>query len=237
MSQDDFLDDLPFPDGQEALGAASKSGTRPAAVPQALRPRLAVEPPAAASEPVKPAPAAPNHPKALRATVSPPEGSEVNTPRQHPYLPMKGVRTDGPAARKLRPPPGRAAAVVANPSEPAGPSDAEINMRWDEFLLSLNHATLIAVWELRITSLTAFRKYSKQDLVRPRGRLTEAQANEVESKLKILGVTLAVKSIGTLRRNTAHLTGFRPPTAAPLPSNATSQQKRMHRMANNRLTM
>jgi hypothetical protein len=134
------------------------------------------------------------------------------------------------------------------PTKPAqdtsatGPTDAEINQKWDTFLLSLNRATLIAVYEMgKIKALSDFRAVHKSDLMRPRGRLTPAQADEVESKLLILGVKLSAVPSSPEARTAGpqvRISAMRNLTPTePLPEDASSQQRRQHRMSRNRLAM
>jgi hypothetical protein len=121
-------------------------------------------------------------------------------------------------------------------------SDREVNQRWDEFLVALEQATLIAVYELGVQSLTQFRDFSYDDLKKPRGRLTEAQAREVRDKLVGFGVQLSKTSrMASLRQGggQTRIRGLRAPARAlpPPPGDASPQQRRQHRMLRNRLTM
>lgn len=166
-------------------------------------------------------------------TVADQAGDEILQTLPEPSVPAKSRRVLPPT-----PPSGDTLPVATSSSPPAN-----VNQRWDEFLLSLNQATLIAVYELGVQSLTEFSDYAKSDLVRPRGRLTEPQADEIESKLRIMGITLAqVSRAGSLRtggggqRRIRHLRG--PIKNQPaLPADATAAQRRQHRLNNNRLTM
>ena len=139
-----------------------------------------------------------------------------------------------------RPEPTNDTLPMARPSD--NDSGRNIDASWDAFLLNLQQATLVAVYELGINSMTEFATWSKTDLMKPRGRLTEAQANEVESKLRIFGVDLASASrLGSARRDSSQtqLRGLHSPTQnlPPLSENATAQERRLHRMSRNRTTM
>lgn len=125
----------------------------------------------------------------------------------------------------------------------AGGNKIDANKHWDDFLLGLSRQTLIAVYEMGVDSLTAFTQYSKSDLQRPRGRLTEEQATEIEEILNTYGVKLSLTSRRSgalsIRGGQQRLGGMRVKSKeqAPLPADATVAQQRTHRLTQNRLTM
>lgn len=191
-----------------------------------------------------------------------PKTSEPESPADDTPVPVAKDKPASPGADDLLPQPSRTKkppkaatdTTLPTPTSQAAPaekpltgSNEAINRRWDEFLLSLNKATLTAVWELGLNSLTEFRRYSREDLMRPRGRLTEGQVNEVEAWLnEQVGIQLAASKASSgcarVRGRGQQLSpgGLRTPArkpSPPLPADATVAQRRHHRLSRNRLTM
>lgn len=174
---------------------------------------------------------------------SPAMQEELATPsKMDGLLPAPVEKKDTPAPVTLDTLPVPQGGTAPATSSGRVAEDPNVDRKWDEFLLSLNQATLTAVWELGISSITEFKKFSRGDLLRPRGRLTEGQVNEVEGWLNRHGVYFGVGSSRSLHRGRGRQVGqggLRVPAhrQEPLPTNATVSQKRNHRLQRNRLTM
>lgn len=270
MSSEDFLDELPVgknaaqparqpaqaDDMADALSAAArpakkivKKVVRRVTSPPASEDAAPASPPKPVTKPVsrpvtksvtKPAPVTPTpiQYETLGDDTLPPPGQQDEVNSEVPEL-LQSLPT---AQSRLVPRPEVVEGKPVDFVEEVTASDREINQRWDEFLVSLEQGTLIALYELGVESLTQFREFSYDDLKKPRGRLTDAQAREVRDKLVGFGVQLSRTSrMASLRQGGGHtrIRGLRAPARGlpPPPADATPLQRRQHRMARNRLTM
>lgn len=265
-NSDDFLDQLPTKpsapatkgddDMDQVVQAAAPTGKK--LVKRLVR-RVQPAAPGAATAPARPSatparPVLPSLPPAAEATEEELPASEEELPVEEAEA-SNEPQPDNEAGDELQTlPMPTTSRVVPRPAAKA-PSTAvlpvavsagpvqNVNQRWDEFLLQLEQATLLAVWELGIQSLTEFSTYSLDDLMKPRGRLTKAQAVEVRDKLASFGVLLSTSSRGGELRQGGNgqtrIRGLRAPARdlPQLPADATTQQRRQHRILRNRLTM
>lgn len=256
MPEEDFLDELPTTvpaakdkdaDMEQAVQAATTPGKKRIVkkLVRKIRPADAPAAPSLPSLPAVPAESAQCPEEEMLETETDEDELPVDeSPVEEPREPDTLQTLPSPTASRAVPRP--AVKTPASATLPVAVSDnppTNVNQRWDEFLLTLEQATLIAVWELGIQSMTDFSTYSFEDLMKPRGRLTKPQATEVRDKLASFGVQLSQSSrAGSLRQGgggQARIRGLRAPArnASNLPADASAQQRRQHRMMRNRLTM
>jgi hypothetical protein len=266
MPDEDFLDELPVGknttqpakvgDMADALTAAARPAkkvinrvVRPVASPPAGEEAATASPPRPVTKPAtrpvvrpvtksvtKPAPVTP--PKISGSDILPPPGDQAAETNDAAEL-LQSLPT---SQSRLVPRPEVVDGKPMDFVEEVAATDRDINRRWDEFLVSLEQGTLIALYELGVESLTQFRDFSYDDLKKPRGRLTDAQAREVRDKLVGFGVQLSrTNRVSSLRQGggQTRIRGLRAPARGlpPPPADATPSQRRQHRMARNRLTM
>lgn len=247
MPNEDFLDQLPAQSSPRAseddemdqvVKATANPGSRPLVrkLVRRLRPVAPAIPRAVLPAETETSPTI-TSPEPEAETE--PELATLPTPVSQ--APTKPVPPPAPTRTVPRPAPVIPATLEMLTAEPAVGSAQIGNRRWDEFLTSLGQATLIAVWELNVTSLADFTTYSLEDLIKPRGRLTRPQAIEVRDKLAACGVQLSATSRGNFQRGSVRqatgIRSLRGDNGPPPPADASSQQRRQHRLSNNRLTM
>ena len=229
--------DIPAPDSEAfddpELGEPSDSGDS--------------EPEPPANEP---APPVNESEPSANDNLAPTTQNEPASPSTDDLLPRPSEFKSPPEAATDATLPTPVPVVVKKPcprstAKPTAKPTTTINKRWDDFLRALNAATRESIWELGIKSITAFREYTREDLVRPRGRLTEGQVNEVEEWLNAHNIQLAASKVSHGAHPDRNFgqqlssPGIRVPAKprAALSKNATAAQRRHDRVSRNRLTM
>lgn len=172
-------------------------------------------------------------------STSPADSPSLESPpkTQAAALPVEGEKRKVRMVKKKK----KKKKTSTSHAEPVDRS--EINKLWDKFLRSLTQATLVAVYEMGISSILDFEKYSLGQLSKPRGHLTVAQAKEVETWLNKHNVKLNQSSVDSplanIRGAGARVTrGLRIPIKnITVPDDASARDKRRARFTNTRATM